>query len=74
MCSSLQWLGNKEDPRKQQSGGMRPDAWLCYCVYTNQNLARKFLSQTKWKKLKLCVKCFINYAVQRTVVNQKMAL
>ena len=74
MCSSLQWLGNQDAARKRKSGGIRPGAWSCACVYTAQNLARKFLSQTKWEKLKLCVKCFINYAVQRTVVNQKMAL
>jgi hypothetical protein len=74
MCSSLQWLGNQETTRKRRSGGMRPAAWSGACVYTDQNLARKFLSQTKWEKLKLCVKWFLYHAIKRTVANRKMVL
>ena len=74
MCSSLQWLGNQDAARKRKSGGIRPGAWSCACVYTAQNLARKFLSQTKWEKLKLCVKWFLGHAVQRNVANRKMFL
>jgi hypothetical protein len=51
MCSSLQWLGNQEATRKRRSGGMRPGAWSGACVFTDQNLARTFLSQIKWEKL-----------------------
>jgi hypothetical protein len=74
MCSSLQWLGNKGATRKRRSGGMRPGAWSCACVYTYKNLAQKILSQTKWEKLKLCVKWFLDHAIKRIVANRKMVL
>jgi hypothetical protein len=74
MCSSLQWLGNQEATRKRISGGMRPGAWSGACVNNDQNLARKFLSHTKWEKLKLCVKWFLDHAIKRIAANRKMVL
>jgi hypothetical protein len=74
MCSSLQWLGNQEATRKRRSGGMRPGAWSGACVFIDQNLARKCLSQIKWEKLKLCVKLFLDHALKRIVANRKMVL
>jgi hypothetical protein len=71
MCSSLQCLGNQEATRKRRSRGMRPGAWSGACVYTDQNLAQEILSQTKWEKLKLCVKWFLDHAINRIVANQK---
>jgi hypothetical protein len=45
----------------------------CLC-FTDQNLARKFLSQIKWDNLKLCVKWFLDHAFKRIVANRKMVL
>jgi hypothetical protein len=74
MCSSLQWLDNREANGKRRSGGMRPGAWSGACVFIDQNLARKFLSQIKWEKLKLCVKWFLDHAFKRIIANRKMVL
>ena len=74
MCFSLQRLGNQEAARKRLSGGIRTGAWSRDCGYTDQNLARIFLSQTKWEKLKLCVKWFLDNVVQRIVANRKTVL
>jgi hypothetical protein len=60
--------------RKRRSVGMRPGAWPGACVFTDQNLARKFLSQIKWDKLKLCVKWFLDHALKRIVATRKMVL
>ena len=72
--SSLQWLGNQEAACKHRSGGMCPSAWSVVSVYTDQNIPHNFLSQTKWDKLKLCFKWFLDHDVQRIIANQKMVL
>ena len=74
MCSFLQWLCNQEATCKRQYKGMRTGAWSGAWVYTNQNIAPKFICQTKWEKLKLCVKWFLDHAVQIIVANRKMVL
>ena len=44
------------------------------CCFTDQNIAHKFLRQTIWEKLKVCVKWFLYHSVQIIVVNRKMVL
>jgi hypothetical protein len=50
---------------------MRPGVWSGACVYTGHNLAQKFLSQTKWEKLKLCVKWCLDHDIKISVANKK---
>ena len=50
--TGLQYLGNQIDLRNYLLTSSRPSAWNGCCVYTDQMLPRKILSQIKWDRLK----------------------
>jgi hypothetical protein len=58
ICSILQQYGNQDATRKRRPGGKRPRAWAGMCVYTDQDLPRKFLSQVKWDRLLMTLEWF----------------
>ena len=62
VCAGIQWLGNQDAARKRRPGGMRPGAWAGGVTHTDQGLARRFLSQMKWDRLKTEIKWIWEHA------------
>jgi hypothetical protein len=60
ICSRLQHYDNQDATRKRRPGGKIPGAWAGICVYTDQDLPRKFLSQVKWDRLLMTLEWFAN--------------
>jgi hypothetical protein len=50
VASGVQKFGAQEAARKRREVGQRNGACAGKVVYTDQNLDRKFVSQTKWDK------------------------
>jgi hypothetical protein len=53
LAAELQWLGNQDAARKRRMEDMHAGAWAGTVVYTDQGVARLFISQEKWTRAKV---------------------
>jgi len=71
LASGIQHLGEQDAARERDPVSQRPGAWAGTVVYTNQGVARKFISQAKWDKLKEHLEWFTSHLSTGSEVNRK---
>jgi hypothetical protein len=74
ICSRLQQYDNQDATRKRHPGGKRSGAWAGICVYTDQDMPRKFLSQVKWDRLLMTLEWFANTVWRHVDPSRKLVL
>jgi hypothetical protein len=55
ICSRLEYLGIQDAKRKRRPVSQRAGAWAGGVVFTDKGVPRKFLSQSRWERLKDCL-------------------
>lgn len=61
VVSGIQYLSNQDAARKRRSVSKRPATWAGSVTYTDQQMARKLLTQIKWDKAKSAIAWVIRH-------------